>query len=215
MLNARSYILLGMILVIIGCGQRHSTTVGEGFFQKRKLQSGWHIDLGLRNSRMTQPEERSRKEHRGLAEQIAPEEQGSYKGRSEETIAVADVSEPLAQVGHVTYTSPRAVQKVDLQAVAEPENRDRDTSNIMPRKRFNVLATPALLFAAAGITFAFTTNSTLLVAGTLVVGLVLAAISLRRIRSKEQSGKGFALTALILGVLAALITTMVIIRTGF
>lgn len=107
------------------------------------------------------------------------------------------------------------VQHTPAQETATLAPQDRNPDNIMPRKRFNVLAIPALLFVLAGIVLAFVTNSGWLVVGALAIGLVLAAISLRRIRSREQSGKAFALTALILGVMAAVITAMVIVRTGF
>jgi hypothetical protein len=85
----------------------------------------------------------------------------------------------------------------------------------MPRKRLDGWAIPAFLLVLAGIASAFLTNSGLLVAVLLVLGIVLAAISLRRMRSDERSGKGFALFALVAGTMAALITAMVIVRSGF
>jgi hypothetical protein len=215
MLNIRATPMIFMILLIIGCGHQRSTTIGDGLFQKRQHRSGWHLDLGMRMQRSALPLEQGRKGSRIPDELAELGAQEPFSPRTELSIATAVWAEPLAAVGNVMETSPTTRPTEHFAASIESQRAAHDTSNIMPRKRFNVFAIPSLLFVAAGITFAFTTNSALLVLAMLVVGLVLAAISLRRIRSKEQSGKGFALTALILGVLAALITTMVIIRTGF
>ncbi len=85
----------------------------------------------------------------------------------------------------------------------------------LPDGPFDPLGLVALGLVALGTTAAFLTNSGVLVSVLLVAGIVVAAIALRRIRSLERRGKGYALVALILGLLAALITAMVIIRSGF
>ncbi len=46
-----------------------------------------------------------------------------------------------------------------------------------------------------------------------VATVVLAAVALKQIRTREQRGKGFALVALIIGLIAALFTTLVILWT--
>ncbi|MCW5899302.1 MAG: DUF4190 domain-containing protein [Flavobacteriales bacterium] len=73
----------------------------------------------------------------------------------------------------------------------------------------------ALGLVVLGILAAFLTNSGWLVSALVVAGIVLAAVALRRIRSQERKGKGYALAALILGLIGALITLMVVIRSGF
>jgi hypothetical protein len=213
--RTKPFVLVILLFALVACGQQKNSAVGDRPFQKRKFMPGWHIDIA-----------------RAKPEAQPPRKSGSKMSNPRRLEIVADVGtmiettispEVTASLGYNPEAAPPILPReqtapagvLDLQLAPLIAPAARDTSNIMPRKRFNVLAIPSLLFVAAGITFAFTTNSALLVLAMLVVGLVLAGISLRRIRSKEQSGKGFALTALILGVLAALITTMVIIRTGF
>jgi len=217
MFTARFLVALVLLGLFASCGQQRNAVVGEGMFQKRKYNSGWHVDLGKRPAtRHEEPRERvvrtrpytpaAVQQHETHIE-IAPDPTPADE--------LAMLQEPLADLAGdaVLPAAPRNPPFVQLDVTPMP--RDRDPENIMPRKRFNVLAIPSLLFVLAGIVLAFVTNSGWLVAGALVVGIVLAAISLRRIRSQEQSGKAFALIAMILGVMAALITTMVIIRTGF
>ncbi|MEX1132875.1 MAG: DUF4190 domain-containing protein [Flavobacteriales bacterium] len=217
MITARSLLVLFLLGLFASCGHQRNAVVGEGPFQKRKYLPGWHVDLGKRSS--VQSSEHPSRTRVPIPK--AEEESGtrSYAAETEHPRSgeVYNRSEPIADIAATNPPEPAQwgiAQENDLRSAA-PAPGDRDPDNIMPRKRFNVLAIPALLFVLAGILLAFITNSGWLVAGSLVIGLVLAAISLRRIRSREQSGKGFALIAMILGVMAALITTMVIIRTGF
>lgn len=216
MFTARFIVALVLLGLFASCGQQRSAVVGEGMFQKRKYSSGWHVDMGKRPAARHD-------EHREGVVRTPPDPRVAAQPL-EAHIAIAPspppaeeqavFQEPVADlVGDILLAAPRYTSSVQWDT--EPAPRDRDPDNIMPRKRFNVLAIPALLFVLAGIAMAFLTNSGWLVSGTLVIGLVLAAISLRRIRSQEQSGKAFALIAMIMGVMAALITAMVIIRTGF
>jgi hypothetical protein len=213
--RSKPFVLVILLFTLIACGQQKNSTVGDGPFQKRKFMPGWHIDIARARPEAQPPRPSvSKVSHPKRLEVVAD------VGSIIETTISPEVTASLGYIPEAAHPrSPREqtapAEVLDLQIAPLVVPAVRDTSNIMPRKRFNVLAIPSLLFVAAGITFAFTTNSALLVLAMLVVGLVLAGISLRRIRSKEQSGKGFALVALILGVLAALITTMVIIRTGF
>lgn len=216
-LSARAFMLLLLVLVIAGCGQQRKTAWGSGLVQKRKHLPGWHLDLGLRAPGTHQP-------HAPRAVEVDPL---SLRTQHPAALPAAtltpaneapvEVDEAFASVGkelHLPASSPpHFVEFAPVLPVEQEPGRDPD--DIMPHKGFNVLAIPALVIVAAGITLAFVTNSALLVAVVLVVGLVLASISLSRIRSREQSGKGYALTALIFAILAALITTMVIIRSGF
>lgn len=92
---------------------------------------------------------------------------------------------------------------------------DRDPDNLIHRPGLQPLSIPSLVLVLGAITLAFLSNNGALVAGMLALGLLLAGISLSRIRSRERAGKVFALIAMVVGTVAALITTMVIIRTGF
>ncbi len=205
-----------LLALIASCGQQRNAVVGEGMFQKRKYLSGWHVDIGRRST----AQHRERAMHTSVLSRETELRTAQGSSIEEDLSELGEVfhsDEPMAGiVALVTPTPPRKVgQKPPTLHAGTPAMQDRDPDNIMPRKRFNALAIPALLFVLAGVVLAFVTNSGWLVAGALVIGLVLAAISLRRIRSREQSGKGFPLVALILGTMAALITAMVIIRTGF
>lgn len=217
MVTVRFLVALVLLGLFASCGQQRSAVVGEGLFQKRKYLPGWHVDL--RGKEATKPLVRTasrptvlpRTEVLSTTQLRVPEVEQPELGE------VYLLDEPVA--GNAATMLPVQVQRINaLEPTTETMATapgDRDPDNIMPRKRFNVFAIPALLFVLTGIVLAFVTNSGWLVAGALVAGIVLAAISLRRIRSQEQSGKAFALIAMILGVMAALITTMVIIRTGF
>lgn len=215
MFTARFLVALILLGLFASCGQQRNAVVGEGMFQKRKYTSGWHVDLGKRPT--ARPKEHQERVVRTRDEQVAVVQPPTAENVADSAPAEAYTAlhEPLAALSGspVLLAAPPANSIVQLDA--EPAPRDPDPDNIMPRKRFNVLAIPALLFVLAGIAMAFLTNSGWLVSGALVIGLVLAAISLRRIRSQEHSGKAFALIAMIMGVMAALITAMVIVRTGF
>lgn len=206
-------------LVLVGlfasCGQQRNAVVGEGMFQKRKYTSGWHVDLGKRRAprHMERPLEVRRE--RPLPPSQPPKPLGSATADPITYDEYKVTMEPIASLSYGPLLQVTPDVTVPEALTASPTLQDPDPDNIMPRKRFNVLAVPALLFVLGGIMLAFVTNSGWLVSGALFIGLVLAAISLRRVRSREQSGKGFALIAMILGVMAALITAMVIIRTGF
>lgn len=80
-------------------------------------------------------------------------------------------------------------------------------------KRWNRLAVPAFVAALGAVAAGFGTNLWLL-AGLVALTLVLAAWSIARIRRRDQAGKGFAMAALVIGVLAALLTAISVARYG-
>ncbi|MBK9176052.1 MAG: hypothetical protein IPM46_06880 [Flavobacteriales bacterium] len=86
--------------------------------------------------------------------------------------------------------------------------------NLMPRKRWNKLAVPAFIAALGTVYLGLFTSGTYAVIGALLVTFVLAGFSLRTIRKKEQAGKGFAFAALMIGVIAALVTALTIVYYG-
>lgn len=93
-------------------------------------------------------------------------------------------------------------------------HEDEHQENLMPKKRWNRLAIPALVAALGTICLGLFTSSTYAVLGGIFVTLLLAGISLRRIRIHEQAGKGFAFAALMIGVIAALVTALTIASYG-
>lgn len=78
----------------------------------------------------------------------------------------------------------------------------------MPKKKWNRLAVPAFVAAAGTAYLGLTTTNVFLVIAAIAITLALAGISLKRIRTREQSGKGFAFAALMIGVIAALLTAI-------
>lgn len=202
---------LGLAL-LSGCAQQNNAVVGRYSIQKRKYQPGWHVEL-FQRSKAGQPEHTVRRytapavEHN---EEIAAMSMGTIE--QEQEVDAFGPSASLNDIDRSAASGPRetfAQASIGAPAVAPAQE------NQMPRKRLQPLAIPSALLVGTGITLAFVSNSALLVAAALLMGLVLAAVSLRRIRTQERSGKGFALVALVLGTMAALITTMVIIRSGF
>ena len=76
------------------------------------------------------------------------------------------------------------------------------------------MAVPAFVAALGTVYLGLFTSGAYAVIGALPVTLVLAGISLRTIRKKEQAGKGFAFAALMIGVIAALVTALTIAYYG-
>lgn len=126
---------------------------------------------------------------------------------------------PADRATGLEHTAPHAPYRTAPVALvperSTPPLPDRDPDNLMHRPGLQPLAIPSLALVLGGIAMAFLSNSGVLVAGILALGLLLAGISLSRIRSRERGGKVFALIAMVLGTVAALITAMVITRTGF
>ena len=85
----------------------------------------------------------------------------------------------------------------------------------MPKKRWNQLAIPAFILALFTIYLGLFTLGTTAVIVAAVITIVVAGISLRHIRKREQAGKGFALAALMIGLIAALVTAITIAVVGF
>lgn len=104
--------------------------------------------------------------------------------------------------------APRTPEAWAPDAPLEPDTQ-------VPVGSFDPLGVVALGVVVLGILAAFLTNSGWLVSALVVAGIVLAAVALRRIRSQERRGKGYALAAMILGLIGALVTLMVVIRSGF
>lgn len=96
-----------------------------------------------------------------------------------------------------------------------PYRPQEEDENLMPRKKLNFLAIPAFTFALGTVALGLFTTSTIAVLVAAVLTILLAGLSIRRIRSREQGGKGFALLALILAILALLATAIAIAVVGF
>jgi hypothetical protein len=77
------------------------------------------------------------------------------------------------------------------------------------------LAVPAFVVALGAVALALFTTSTIAVIAALVVAFVLSGISIKQIRWREERGKGFAVAALVIAVMASIATAIVTAVVGF
>lgn len=208
--------LSGMLIMLVALHACGSTprTVYEGGLQKRKHMKGWHVDLAWRGDVHPAPVARR-------VEEPKPTLRSASTPMASGTAEVIAITEGLPAQGTanersgIRTTLPVAVvSSTPLDLDAEQGDQEEEPENLLPKKRTNYLGIPALLLVLAGIGAAFLTNDALLVLGLLALGILLASIALRRMRKHERKGKGPAIVALVMGTMAALITAMVIIRTG-
>ncbi|MBL7946605.1 MAG: hypothetical protein JNN32_11130 [Flavobacteriales bacterium] len=80
-----------------------------------------------------------------------------------------------------------------------------------PKPRWNPWAIPAFALAVGTVAYAILGTSELVVVLAVVATLVLAAIAVRKGRTYEWRGKGFAVAALMIGALAGLITLVALL----
>ncbi|MFN9325816.1 MAG: hypothetical protein ACK6A5_10565 [Flavobacteriales bacterium] len=87
--------------------------------------------------------------------------------------------------------------------------------DITPERRWNRLAVPAFVVALGAVALALFTTSTIAVIAALGVAFVLSGISIKQIRWREERGKGFAVAALVIAVMASIATAIVTAVVGF
>lgn len=191
------------------CGTSRDT-VQEHRFQKRRHLPGWHLDL-----RTAQPAPALQTP---AAARTVPSAAVLLQGPGNASEPMASTAQPLPPVpaaapeprirGALHALAPAAVQQpVPLFSAQEDEQAEE-----LP-KRWNRLAIPAFVAALGAIALGFGMSLWAL-AGAVALTLALAAWSLVRIRRREEAGKGFALAALIIGTIAALITAISLIAYG-
>lgn len=205
--------LVVVAALLAGCGMQR--TVQEGWLQKRRLQHGWHVDL---HRQATAPS----------AVRTATCEWQQCRAHVLRTPLAGMDDRLLASTRSVNLvvTSPKYVRKVPTgEQVAvkgygalDPISPSREWPSdrtTEPVKERNMLAIPTLVLAVGTISLAVLTTSTTAVLLGCLAAVVIGAISLKQIRTREQSGKGFALVGFILGLIALLITAMAIATLGF
>lgn len=138
-----------------------------------------------------------------------------------DTIHTASSSEPTASLSSIAPIVQEApspslsrATKTIVHIETETITAAQDEENLMPKKKWNRLAIPAFVAALGTVALGLFTSSTSAVLAGVLITLLLAGIALRRIRIHEQSGKGFAFAALMIGVIAALITALTIANYG-
>lgn len=132
------------------------------------------------------------------------------------TEAMVPEEEPIATAPFVRASeSPVCAEKTSTVVSSAPVHAmPPEQENLMPKKRWNRLAVPAFVAALGTVYLGLFTGSTYAVIAGLFVTLMLAGFSLRQIRHREEAGKGFAFAALMIGVIATLITALTIARYG-
>jgi hypothetical protein len=90
-----------------------------------------------------------------------------------------------------------------------------EQENLMPRKRWNWMGVVAFLMAGGTVFLGFSALGTTAVLLSAGLTALVAGLTLRRIRKREQGGKGFALLALLIAFLALVVTGVSIAVLGF
>lgn len=196
-----------ILLVATGCGGTQHI-VSEGRFQKRSHQSGWHIDLGLRKEKTRQPSiayldpvhPQMPEPAISAGEPIAATTAYSAPTAVPEPPRTPSGTAPLLKTG--TF-STEARPALEIARTLAPDTAERP--------RWNPWAVPAFTIALATVAYAILGTSELVVVLAVVATLVLASIAVRKGRTNEWRGKGFAIAALMIGALAALVTLVALL----
>ena len=208
-----------IIVLLYGCASDR-TVVHGGAFQKRKHRPGWHVDLGRRDDKSTArnvitPRSRSVDQ----TTRLAIRRPATPVTTSVRTPLSLTFTVPVAHTSAADLTRPQSSSTGRSESelgIAAPAQLDQNgPEDLMPKKRWNQLAIPAFILALFTIYLGLFTLGTTAVIVAAVITIVVAGISLRHIRKREQAGKGFALAALIIGLIAALVTAITIAVVGF
>lgn len=128
------------------------------------------------------------------------------------------VTAALPEIVGTTGTQVLPITKPSLHPVttiATTSDDQDEPENLMPRKKLNPLAIPSFVLALGVLYLGFFTSNTLALVVAIVLTLAVSGISLARMRTREQGGKGFALSALMIGVIATIFTAIAIAAFGF
>lgn len=197
--------LLAALIAISICGCSGSQRIGDGAFQKRMHRPGWHVDLGWRTD-VEPPGSNAR-------QPITPTPlafTATEKNVEPITTISRDVKNPILFV----TTNKTASHESSEVSTAKTSRSAADDPPEPPTARWNPWAVPAFTAALGTVAYGIWGTSNLVLVIAVVLTLVLAAIAVKRGRMNEWSGKGFAISALILGSLAALITLIALIAGG-
>lgn len=196
-----------VLVVATGCGPaRH--TVGDGMLQKRRLRTGWHVDLGFREKTVPHtPDE--------VHEQLPTRTHEPAISAAEPISAVTGTEVALLPMEQARTIASHPVQFL-APSVTETADQDHHPAPATPsgeeaKARWNPWSIPAFLLALGTVAYALLGTSELIVVLAVVATLVLASIAVRKGRTYEWRGKGFAVAALIIGSLAALVTLVALL----
>lgn len=196
-----------LALVTMSCSSIRQP-IAERSLQKRRYQPGWHFDLGVRHNG-TIPVRRSRVsrlEPRTFDPAI-PTREPLASNLSDEPIDVRGpriILEPTTPIraGHYRPQDPIPLEQTTLPSPANITG---------PDARWNPWAGPALVLALGTIAYGLVGTSLWIAVLGVIATLILASIAVRKGRTYEWRGKGFAVAALVIGVLAALVTLIAVL----
>jgi hypothetical protein len=195
-----------VVSTLVGCASSQRS-VGDGAFQKRRLRTGWHVDLGLRR-------EVVRHEHSARLDPLEPATLSVHERPVAEplasTIPIAPPRQAKAPLKVITTDVLHTGALVRVQELTAPEKTLNTPSNDTIGK-WNPWAVPAFVVALGTVAYALLGTSEIIVVLAVVATLVLASIAVRKGRTYEWRGKGFAIAALMIGALAGLITLIALL----
>lgn len=207
-MKPRHTVPLLVLLVASGCGTtRHAP--GEGLLQKRRHQPGWHVDLGLRprnggSPRTTAIPQLETRKYTPAISAVAPTT-ARMVDHGPEVLAMRPGRSANLYIPARPLTGVQATRTV-------PAPHPLPPSSDTPRPRWNPWAVPAFVVAMGTVACAILGTSELLVVLAVLTTLVLASVAVRKGRTYEWRGKGFAIAALMIGALAGLITLIALLN---
>ncbi|MCU0320659.1 MAG: hypothetical protein MUE88_11375 [Flavobacteriales bacterium] len=206
--SCRSLTLV-LVLGLSACSQGPDV-MGKGPFQARKYRPGWHLDLRSGNHQAAQ-----RTSARPLEARLPP---------PPDPTPGHPIAVPVAALELAPTPPPKAPKKPaiapgpprrSVHPTTDPIAPQDEPENLMPKKRWNWMGVVAFLMAGGTVLLGFSALGTTAVLIAAVLTALVAGLTLRRIRKREQAGKGFALIALLVAVIALVITGVSIAVLGF
>jgi hypothetical protein len=231
-MNPRSALFPVLCAIILcSCGG-HGPVMDTGFLQKRKYSKGWDLQLldradkgdgqrkvlkaSVKDGSVIEPvDELAARISIEVPRSSDPIAAGVSLTESMEAAQIASVSSD-AGFTNIPSTIIRTVPtSAAIERNAAYDHPQGPQEDLMPRKKWNMLAVPAFLSALGVVYLGLFQMQTLPVIIAIVITFIIAGISLRQIRRKEQAGKGFAIAALLIALLATLYTAMVTAVIGY
>ncbi|MCB0770707.1 MAG: hypothetical protein KDC00_09915 [Flavobacteriales bacterium] len=187
-------------------------TVHDGGIQKRRHQSGWHIDLRSSSSTL-RTEPGTEREHltRRTTIPVVALRDPAFTSDIYPAVPVRGpvVASPSIQASLIA--SPVEIRDTqEIGTTTVPSIVPEDT----PSPHFNPWAIPAFALALGTITYGILGTSAPVIVIAVILTLLVAAIAVKKGRTNEWSGKGFAVAALTIGALAGLITLIALLQGG-
>ena len=186
-----------------------------GLLQKRKHLPGWDISLFQKERSVPTSIVEYDDITADPVETVPKKQEASDPCASIDlNIAAEFLERPKPEI-EVEVVKSEAKPVVKFEAISEHADNGPEQEQEIPKKKWNKFAIPAFIAALATLYLGFFGTSTIAVIIALGVTFILSGISLRQIRSRDEAGKGFALAALMIGVIAAVATAIVTYAIGF